>query len=107
GGGHLAVASNDGEVEVHEVASPGGLPTVLRGHKGRVNWVAFRPDGKHLATASEDGTARLWDLSTSQEIRALPHESAVLCVTFSRNGELVASSDTDGEVKMWDAATGK
>jgi WD40 repeat protein len=36
--------------------------TTFSGHTNHVNSVAFTPDGKTLATASSDGTAKLWDV---------------------------------------------
>merc|ERR1719247_285096 len=40
-------------------------------YSGRVNGVAFSPDGKHLATASEDGTARVWEVASGASVAIL------------------------------------
>ena len=41
-----------------------GERAVLRGHEGPVNSAVFSPDGAKVVTASEDGTARLWDAAS-------------------------------------------
>jgi COMPASS component SWD3 len=43
----------------------------LKGHTDWVNSVAFSPDGKLLASGSADGTIKLWDVATGQEVRTL------------------------------------
>ena len=52
-------------------ASQIGSP--LTGHTGPVNSVAFSPDGKTLASGSDDGTVRLWDVATRRADRQPPH----------------------------------
>ena len=54
---------------------------VLRGHDAPVRSVAFSPDGRTLATGSNDKTARLWEVVTGTEIGVLrrPRELGVVC----------------------------
>ncbi len=78
-------------------------------------WVriaAFSPDGMTLATGSQFGVLKLFDLVTGQERTTLqPGEREgtdwVFCVAFSPDGSLLASGDRRGIVKLWDLATGK
>ncbi|MGI8980815.1 MAG: WD40 repeat domain-containing protein [Pirellulaceae bacterium] len=42
--------------------------SILRGHQGPVNAIAFHPDAPHLVSSGEDLTTRIWDLSTSKQI---------------------------------------
>src|SRR3989442_1760822 len=64
----LASASNDGTARLWDV-NRGQEALVLKGHIGRVETVAFSPDGKRLVTASAgmDQTIRVWDVENSQE----------------------------------------
>ena len=57
------------EAKSRDVAN---LPVrTLPGHTDRLTSVAYSPDGKFIATAAWDGTARIWDVSTGQEVRRL------------------------------------
>lgn len=54
---------------------------VQTGHSKGVNSVSFSPDGRVLATGSQDSTVKLWDVSTGAELRTLiGHSSSVSSV---------------------------
>ncbi len=70
--------------------------------------VAFSPDGLLLATASDDKTAKIWDLNTKRELLTLSgHESFVRAVAFSPDSKRVATGAADNTAKIWDAQSGK
>jgi WD40 repeat protein len=84
------------------------LRHTLSGHKDVVMSVAFSPDGEVLASASLDGTLRLWNVQTGQFIRSLKgHKGYVYSVAFSPDGGVLASASGDGTLRLWNVQTGQ
>jgi WD40 repeat protein len=84
------------------------LKSVLAGHDDVINSVSFRSDGKQIASASYDRTARIWDVASGKVIRSLTmHSDFVLAVAFSPDGKHVFTGSKDRSIRMTEADTGK
>jgi WD40 repeat protein/serine/threonine protein kinase len=100
-GRRFAAASGD-TVGLWEIAT-GREVRVFRGHQNLVSAVAISPGGKILAATSFDGTARVWDLGSGEELTALRERKArpLLGVAINRAGTRLMTGDYDGAVRTY------
>ena len=77
-------------------------------HAAAINSVAWSPDGKNLASGSEDCTIKIWDAASGQHNRTLSgHRAGVKSIAWRPDGNRLASAGSDGEARIWDPASGK
>ncbi|KAF9224531.1 WD40 repeat-like protein [Gyrodon lividus] len=76
-------------------------------HKSWVNCVCFSPDGKALATCSDDRTVAVWDVATGTNL--VPpfqaHFSQVRWVSYSPDGQRLLTASNDNTIQVWDVST--
>ena len=70
-------------------------------------WSEFSPDGSKLVTASDDATAKIWDIKTGAQMgRTMHHQDDIILVRFTLDGQFIATASRDGTTAIWDATTG-
>jgi WD40 repeat protein len=75
-------------------------------HDAAVGAVAFNPDGKYLATASEDKAVRVWEVASGKELKKLQHKSWVRDVAFDTDSTYLATASGD-RAYVWNIIRGE
>ena len=103
----VAVSNLDGSVLVFDVSKGGDegvLVATLLGHSGAIWEVSYLDDGERLASASGDGTARIWRPEPSDASSTFEGgRGSVLGATFAPDGDSIATTNLDGTLMLWEA----
>jgi WD40 repeat protein len=90
-----------------QTANPATLVAILLGHTAPVVGVTFNAVGDRLLTASEDHTARLWDVRSRGTLaRLVGHVQGVVGAAFSPDGGRIATASLDRTARLWDGKSG-
>ncbi len=80
-----------------------GSPAHCLGHTDAVWAACWTADGRAVLTASEDGTAKLWEPGTGAELKSFEWGiGEIRSAAFSADGLLGAAASLDGKVVVWD-----
>lgn len=79
---------------------------VLARHDSGVFGAAVSPDGTRVATAAEDSTARIWDLTTGEQLFVLEHPGDPETIDWSPDGTVIATGCDDDICRLWSPETG-
>ncbi|MCA9033117.1 MAG: hypothetical protein KDA66_20020, partial [Planctomycetaceae bacterium] len=100
------VCRDDGLITIHDSKTTEVLFR-LGNHVGIVRDVDWHPNGKRLATASNDGSMRVWDTETGTQTIAFDHfNGPVGSVAWSHNGQMLAAAGNNGVIHIFDASLG-
>ncbi|KIJ64837.1 hypothetical protein HYDPIDRAFT_61126, partial [Hydnomerulius pinastri MD-312] len=103
----LVTGSSDGGVSVWDRETGAQIGHVLEGHTKLVYVVDVSPDGKTIASGSEDNTVRVWNAETEELLCILCHEGHIFSVHISPDSKRVASGSYDRMLRVWDIETGE
>ncbi|MBX0331277.1 AAA-like domain-containing protein [Oscillochloris sp. ZM17-4] len=100
------IAHEDEEYQITlRDSDTGSITRKFVGHEADIDAIAFNNDGTLIATASEDETVRLWNVSTGAEEKRLDLSSVVTAIAFSANDELMLTGGSDGMIRIWEIST--
>jgi WD40 repeat protein len=102
--GSRVVTASGSSAEVWDVSS-GRAILLLEGHQDNVESASFIADGSRIFTSSADGTARIWDADSGNQVATFKVEAGTHCVAVSADGKRGVTA-SDKIARVWDVASG-
>jgi WD40 repeat protein len=108
---HIAYAydwDNENLIKILDADTGNEIKTFI-GHSKMVMQLAFSPDGKSLASLSEDDTAKIWDVQTGKELQSLAFASPNVfsAIVFSGDGKMLAVGSYEKTVYLMETKSGQ
>jgi eukaryotic-like serine/threonine-protein kinase len=105
-GGQIVTNWNDPVIRIFNTQT-GASEGELKDSEDALNQIALAPDGKTLASGSDDGTARLWDLATRRCLRVFTmNQGRCLAIALSPDAKLLAAGYYGRTVRVWKCSDG-
>ena len=104
--GRLVVPSDTAPTTLRE-STTGRRVATLRPLKSQVHAAVFSGDGARVATASDDGAARVWDTESGKRLSVMRQPAGVTAAAFSADGRFLATTSWDRSVRVWEVSTGR
>lgn len=104
---HRAVVNQPNSTQLPLTATrvKGQTPFICKGHDGMVWAVTWAPDGRHIASASDNGTVKIWDATSGKNtFTHHGHADKVNTVAWSPDGQYIASGSNDRTIQVWRVA---
>ena len=113
-GTELVTASSDGTARVWDIATGRQLSVFREGSQGgnfavagnAINSASFSPNGNDVVTASDDGTAKIWDAATGRLLKTFETGLPTYSAAFGPGGTYVMTATDDQEITIWNAQSG-
>ncbi len=105
-GSAFVTGADDGAVVLWRASVP-AMATNLMDHGMRISRLACDAGCARVVSASEDGTARVWDGGNGRQIAVLRHKGPITDLAMSKDGNTVVTSSQDGTAIAWRMPAGR
>ncbi|MDJ0719959.1 MAG: NACHT domain-containing protein [Prochloraceae cyanobacterium] len=102
----LASGDTQGNIYLRQMPS-GQTFKIYPAHQSWVHSITFSPDGKTLASASDDCSIKIWAIATGQRLHTFKHSHTVGRCAWNPNGTMLASVGFDQTLRVWNSQTGE